>query len=172
MFWEQWLLRRAVAIIASAHPSLHDFNMCVPVPSSSAFCGKFAALVADQLGIPLLVPDFIGKRTIGGVMNDAIANPPKMRPGQKVEFNKQLQVWQAAANPDATYQAKHIPTGIRTLFTSLEVTADAPDLTDDKILIVDDLFATGSSLLTMRALLSGLNAKDVGALCFLSGNNG
>lgn len=169
--WESWLFRRALAIIAKERDALSAYDLCIPIPSSSPFCERFAAVVSDQLGIDILVPTFIRKRTIGAVLADATANPPKVRRGAADDFKRQLRTW-TAVNGEATYQAKDVATSIRTLFKPLETTPEAPDLTGLKVLIVDDLFATGSSLLTMRELLEGLGARQVGALCFLSGNGG
>lgn len=169
--WESWLFRRALDIVTKQKADLAGFNVCIPVPSSSPFCGRFADLIADHLGIDVIVPDFLQKRTIGDVLAEALANPPKVRRGLQDPFAKQLQTW-GAVNGAATYQAKDVPVALRKLFKPLEATGEAPNLQGFKVLIVDDLFATGSSLLTMRELLEGLGADEVGALCFLSGNRG
>lgn len=169
--WERWLFRRAVDILAQKPELLSDYQVCIPVPSASLLCSNFAGVAALHLGIPLIVPDFVQKRTIGSVLAGAQLNPPRMRPGQVKEFEKQLEIW-AVTDGTAIYKAKEVPTAIRPLFSPLEAAGTAPNLKGQRVLIVDDLFATGSSIESMWNLIEGLNAGPSGALCLLSGNRG
>ncbi len=100
--WESWLFRRALAIVTKQQADLARYNVCIPVPSSSPFCGRFADVIANHLGIPVIVPDFIKKRTIGAVLAEALANPAKVRQGLQDDYKKQLQTW-GAVNGDGTY---------------------------------------------------------------------
>ena len=171
LHWERWLFRRAIEILAKEPELLARFEVCIPIPSSSSLCSRFAAVVAEHLEIPLIVPDFIRKRTVGTVLADARENRPRMRPGQIGDFDTQLEIW-AATDGLALYKAKDIPVSIRMLFQPLETVADAPDLHRQKVLVVDDLYATGSSIESMRNLLAHRNAGELGALCLLSGQRG
>ncbi len=143
--WELWLFRRAVAILAKDPAPLDSYEICIPVPSASPLCANFATVVAEHLGIPLLVPDFVKKRTVGSILNEAQMHRPKMRPGQIKEFDNQLEIW-ATTDGQATYKAKEVSPSIRPLFRPLEAAEDAPNLKGERALIVDDLFATGSSI--------------------------
>lgn len=162
-------MRRAVEIVRKAAPDLSEFDYCLPIPSSSTFCGRFADVVSDELGIPVLVPDFLRKRTIGEVAAAVAANPPKLKQGQKGVFSTQLHTW-GKSNQDATYQAKLVDARIRHLFQALEVVAVPHNLAGKRVLIVDDLFATGSSILSVREILHDMWGAEVGGLCFLSGS--
>ncbi|WP_156453493.1 hypothetical protein [Methylobacterium sp. CCH5-D2] len=76
-FWEQQLLTRAEHILAKASEDLQGFDHCMPIPSSSAFCARFAALVSAASGAPLLDPSFLCKRQVGELLAEARAAPPQ-----------------------------------------------------------------------------------------------
>ncbi|BCM87713.1 hypothetical protein mvi_61740 (plasmid) [Methylobacterium indicum] len=76
-FWEQQLLTRAERILAKVSGDLQGFDHCMPIPSSSPFCARFAALVSAASGAPLLEPSFLCKRQVGELLAEARAAPRK-----------------------------------------------------------------------------------------------
>jgi len=167
-FWESQLLMRAANVLQKAGSELQGFDYCVPVPSSSPFCYKFANVVSHVCGAPVLNPTFVRKKYVGEVLADAQMSPPKVRQGLKVAYTSQLHAWEKL-DPNANYQAKDVEVALRHLFSPFTTTGNPPDLSGKKVLIIDDLFASGSSLLSMRGILqNGLGATAAG-VCFLSG---
>jgi len=166
--WENQIMNRASAILGSIRGEFEDVDFCMPVPSSSPFCGKFAALVAHLLEIPILDPIFIRKKCIGEVLAAVQANPPRVRPGLRTQFTSQLNTWQRT-DPLTVFQAKEIDIALRHLFDMFILDGDAPDLNGKRVLIVDDLFATGSSVLSIREITKNQLGASVACVCFLSG---
>lgn len=166
-FWKAQLMRRADIILGKLSGDLKDFDCCVPIPSSSPFCTEFAARVSDCAGIPLLMPCFLRKRSVGEVLHDSTTSPPKLRPAQRGAFTSQLNTWKAT-DLSAPFQAKHVDTSIRTLFDAFALTGEPPDLEKKRVLMVDDLLATGSSALSVRNVLANQLGAKVVYISFLS----
>lgn len=167
-FWEKQIMKRAVSILSSVQDEFADVDYCMPVPSSASFCGKFAALIASTFEKPILEPTFIRKKTIGEVLVETKENPPRVRPGLKVAYTSQLNALEAA-DPHIEWQAKEVDLSIRHLFHPFKLYGDVPTLEDKRILLVDDLFATGSSILSLREIIGNQLGASVKAICFLSG---
>lgn len=166
--WERRIMERAERILTKAAGDLQGYHHCLPIPSTSPFCGTFARLVSRVSGAPILEPSFLRKRRIGEVLAAIQANPPRVRAGLKGAYTSQLHTWQGL-NPDADYQAKEVETKLRLLFEPFTLDGAAPDLTGKRVLLVDDLFATGSSLVAIRDILKGQLSAEVCGVCFLSG---
>lgn len=166
-FWERTLMDRARSIIAKTE-QLAGFDYCLPIPSSSPFCGRFADLLSEQIGASVLAPDFVRKRSVGEMLEKAKTDPPPMRPGQKSAFASQLNTWEQM-DFASEYQAKLIDVKIRDLFSAFDIGGDPPDIAGKRVLIVDDLFATGSSILSVRNIVSDRLGAEAAAACFLSG---
>lgn len=167
-FWAQQLMTRARQILEKVKEDLQGFDYCMPIPSSSPFCAQFAALVSDVSGVQLLDPSFLRKRQVGELLADARAAPPRMRPGLRGAFASQLHAWEQM-DPTAVYQAKDIDLGLRPFFGAFALPGNPPELRGKRVLIVDDLFASGSSLLSVREILQNQLGAEVAGVCFLSG---
>jgi hypothetical protein len=168
-FWKGQLMARARLILEASREDLANFDFVLPLPSSSPFCAEFAAMVSDVSGTPILDPTFLRKRTVGEVLAEAKANPPaRMSSRQRGMWGSQLHAWEKT-NPDALFQAKDIEIALRPLFKAFAIDGDGPDLTHRHVLIVDDIFATGSSLASARAILETTFGASVAAIFFLSG---
>lgn len=167
-FWKNVIIRRARERLASAPAALQGFDFVMAMPSSSPFCAEFAVLVADALNAPILEPDFLRKRLVGEVLTEAKANPPAVKKRWKTAFASQLHTWEGM-NPEAVYQAKNVDVHLRPLFRAFAVDGEVPDMQGKRVLVIDDVFATGSSLLSMQAILAGQLGADVSAMFFLGG---
>lgn len=167
-FWQTQLMNKATNILSSVSQEYADFDYCMPVPSSSPFCGKFAALVAHTLEKPILEPTFLRKKRVGEVLEEVKKNPPRIRKGLTVAFTSLLNTLEQT-DPLVEWQAKEVDPSIRSLFHTFTVEGDTPDLADRRVLLVDDLFATGSSILSVRQIVQNELGASVSAICFLSG---
>ncbi|WP_404337808.1 hypothetical protein AB2M62_03360 [Sphingomonas sp. MMS12-HWE2-04] len=168
-FWKARLMARAEEILGKVSDELKQFDYVLPIPSSSPFCAEFAALVSSVSGVPVLEPSFLRKRLIGELTAELQANPPKLRPNLQLALESKMRTW-AAMDPSATYQAKDVDVmALRPHIRAFELAGEAPDLQGKWVLIVDDVFASGSSLVSGADILRDkLGAKVAGA-CFLSG---
>lgn len=168
-FWKGQLMARARTILEASREDLENFDFVLPLPSSSPFCAEFAAMVSDVSGTPILDPTFLRKRTVGEVLAEAKANPPaRMSSRQRSVWGSQMHAWEGT-NPDALFQAKDTEIALRPLFRAFAVDGDGPDLTQTRVLVVDDIFATGSSLASARNILENSFGASVAAIFFLSG---
>jgi len=167
-FWEQQVMSRTRRILAEVADDLQGFDHCMPMPSSSTFCTRFAAEVSQVAGAPLLPPTFLRKKRVGEVLQELAANPPRLRPAQKGPFTSQLHAWHGL-DPNADYQAKDVPLNLRHLVSPFMRQGTPPNVGGQRILVVDDLFATGSSILAAREILQNQLGAQIAGVCFLSG---
>jgi hypothetical protein len=168
-YWKNQLLGRAKAILAKVEGELKEFDFILPIPSSSPFCGEFADLISEVSGVPVLPSNFLRKRLVGELLAENQATPPKMRAGLKQPFAAQMYAW-GEMDPAATYQAKDIDLRLRLLFRAFDLEGDVPDIAGKRILVVDDIFASGSSLSSVRDILQGQLGATAAGICFLSGS--
>ncbi len=91
-----------------------------------------------------------------------------MRPGLRGAFASQLHAWEQM-ELTAVYQAKSIDVGLRPFFGAFALAGEPPELRDKRVLVVDDLFASGSSLLSVREIVQHQLGAEVADVCFLSG---
>lgn len=167
-FWKTKIITRADRILEKMKPDLAGFTHCMPIPSSSPFCAEFAGLVSDKLALPILESAFFRKKTVSEMLSGIKAHPPKVRKGQRTAYNGQLNTWQLLPD-DAVCEAKHVDTRIRLLFDFFLVLPDAPRLDKHRILVVDDIFSSGSSILSVRDILSNRLDAELAYISFLSG---
>lgn len=167
-FWEGQVMSRARRILAEVAMDLQGFDHCMPMPSSSPFCARFAAEVAQVANAPLLPPTFLRKKRVGEVLQELAARPPRLRPAQRGPFASQLHAWQGL-DANADYQAKDVPLNLRHLVGPFALQGPPPGIRGQRILVVDDLFSTGSSILAAREILQNQLGGQVSGVCFLSG---
>ena len=105
---------------------------------------------------------------VGEVLAEVKANPPRVRSGLKVTFTSQLSTLERT-DQNREWQAKEVDISIRHLFHSFILEGEAPPLADRHVLLVDDLFATGSSILSLRQVVQNQLGASVSAMCLLSG---
>jgi hypothetical protein len=159
---------RADLILEKVQSNLAGFTHCMPIPSSSPFCSEVTDLFANRLELPILQPTFFRKKTVQEMLVGLQAHPPKVRKGQKTAYNGQLNTWQAL--PGATVcEAKNVDTTIRLLFDFFLLLPGAARLDGQRILIVDDIFSSGSSVLSVREIVCNQLGAEVAYVSFLSG---
>ena len=159
--WKSQLLNRGRTIICSMPNELSDFDYCLAIPSSSAFCGECANLVSETLGVPMMGDVPFRKKLIREMLAD-VADFPPMTPGMRVKYTTQLNSWQNA-NPESICRAKFVNTSIRPLFQFLTLIDGARDIANRRLIVVDDIMSSGSSLLSAReVLVNQLGAVVVG----------
>ncbi len=168
-YWRGQFDTRATQILTSCLGEIQEHDYLLPIPSSSPFCGDFTTHVSQLSAVPILPSDFLAKRTIGEVLADIQANPPKVKKGLQEAFEDELHVLQKS-DPDLIYTTKKATNRVRTLFRFFKTVDDVPDIAVKKILIVDDLLATGSSLFSIREILQNQHGAEVSFLSYLSGS--
>lgn len=166
--YRQMFFRRADEIIATIAGKFEaDFVM--PIPSSYGFCGEVAERVSNAMGVPLLASNFILKKTIGEVLAQyGELVPDDLKPKARQEYKSQLAVWRRM-DEHRHVSMKEIDNSIRRCFQHLKISDDPPDIAGRKIVVVDDLMSTGTSLISTFELLRSAGAVVSGGVCFLSG---
>ena len=165
-YWKGQLLNRARMIIGSMPDCLTEFDQCLELPSSSPFCRECAVLISETMNVPLMNEAPFRKKLIGEMLADVESAPMKVKPGKLGSYKSQLNTWQNA-NPDAICQAKTVDTAIRPLFRFLAPIDDVPNLAGQRILVVDDIMSSGSSLLSAREILVNQFDAEVTGITFL-----
>ncbi|GAB2206276.1 hypothetical protein ROS1_30920 [Roseibium sp. ROS1] len=166
-FWKTQIMRRAKQILEKVQSDLQGFDLCLAIPSSSSFCNEFSSLVAGIAQVDILASDFLRKKNIGEILEDFRGGDRKVRPGQK----KPLQTLIDALEKDdqnTVFQAKKVNTRIRTLFDAFTTCGECPDVTGKRILIVDDIISTGSSVQSIRRILCNELGAEMACVSFLS----
>lgn len=167
-FWKGRIMSRAEQNIDKMGFASDCFDYCLPIPSSSLFCHEVAQMVADKLGSPLLDPDFFRKKTTSEMLRGLRASPPKVRKGARSAYTTQLHSWQTLP-ADTICEAKRVDTTIRLYFDFFIAQGVQPNLQDKKIVIVDDIFSSGSSVLSVRNIVQNQLGAEVSYISFLSG---
>ena len=165
-YWKGQLFNRARMIIGSMPDGLTEFDQCLALPSSSPFCRECAVLISETINVPLMNEAPFRKKLIGEMLADVDAAPMKVKPGKLGSYKSQLNTWQNS-NPDAICQAKTFDTAIRPLFRFLAPIDDVPNLAGQRLLVVDDIMSSGSSLLSAREILVTQFDAEVTGITFL-----
>lgn len=167
-FWKGHFMSRAGKIVDNMSIEPEGFDYCLPIPSSSSFCGEIAGLVSGKLGIPLLAPNFFRKKTTSEMLQGLRAFPPRIRPGARSAYTTQLNSWQSLP-ADTICEAKRVDTTIRLYFDFFIAQGTQPNLQNKNIVIVDDIFSSGSSVLSVRNIVQNQLGAEVSYISFLSG---
>lgn len=166
--YRQMFLRRAEQIVAKMAGDLTgDFIM--PVPSGHSFCEEFSVLLSEWLGIQNLASDFLGKKTIEQVLDEDIIEPRSIANKRtRTIYASQLAIWRNM-DVDRHISMKELDPKIRHLFQPMTVVGDVPQVDGARIIIVDDLMSTGTSISSVGSLLTQHGATADQGVCFLSG---
>lgn len=136
----------------------------VPMPSSHGISLGLAKRIQRQIPNSVLAPHLFSKRNCQQVYNDLITiqNPPK-----SYEFKQLLA--SLKKNPNLPLSLKEVDVKLRKHTNPLTLNGPLP-IAGAPVLLVDDLLATGTTLVCARDLLCGANVGlNVSGLCLLSG---
>ncbi|GAA0023133.1 phosphoribosyltransferase family protein [Bradyrhizobium sp. B024] len=149
---------------------LKGADYVMPMPSNYGFAAEFAQLVCDATGIPLLGCGFLRKKTIAEMLDQyGEVIPGDLSEARKKDYKRQLHTWRGM-KPGQMVSMKEIDTKIRKYFDPFEIGDGVPDIKNQKILVVDDIVSSGSSMTSMTELLkAGTGCEIHRAVSFLSG---
>lgn len=146
------LFNRAREILQNMKGSIEG-DILVDVPSSKPLCREFLNLAAPELLIPKRESDFLRKRTIGEVLSDFNDGIPELGKRDARTFKSELSLLRKA-DPSEVFQMKAVRTiKARQFFQPFTVDGD-PSIVEGKLVILlDDLVATGSSIVSVSQCL-------------------
>ncbi|MER8785092.1 hypothetical protein NKH60_28385 [Mesorhizobium sp. M1006] len=163
------VMDRAQAIVASIAHELEEHDHVMPLPSSNGLAREVAEMVCAVIGKPLLEPTFLRKKTAAEmVVQYGEELPPKLTPSQSSEYKSQIALWRRAHGIKSV-SMKGIDTGIRGFFDPLVLSGELPDIEEQRVLLVDDLMSSGTTLGSASSILTGGKNCQVSGLCLLSG---
>ncbi|MFS2150425.1 phosphoribosyltransferase family protein [Rhizobium sp. Rhizsp42] len=144
-----------------------EADVVIPVPSGNGFCLEIAEIVAEVTGLPLAAPDFIRKKTFTEMYAEYGSVPSGLIPAEIDEYKSQLKLWSTASG-DKSVVMKMVSPKIRHLFDPF-TRSDAPaGLQDKRVVLVDDLLSSGSSLSGAARVCTSVGASSVSGICFMS----
>jgi hypothetical protein len=161
-------MNRAAVIVDSFAKDL-DADFIVPLPSSCAFGAEFADLLCEVTGKQLYPADFIRKRSIAEMLaqyGDTV--PEGLSENARNGYKSQLAAWRRL-RPGQLMSMKEINPKIRLCFDPIALSKDVPALKDSKIVISDDLMASGASMISVSKLFRTAGCNVTSGICFLSG---
>jgi hypothetical protein len=164
----QLFIDRAAEILVRMTDQL-DADFVMPVPSSKAFCSEFAQVVSKVTGIDYLPSGFIRKRKVSEMLAQYGADLPGNLNKRASQDYKALVAGWRRADADGLVSMKDIEPKIRQYFDPLALTGDTPNIKGARIIIVDDLMSSGSSLTSTCNALAQAGCSVPSAICFLSG---
>ncbi len=146
-----------------------EADMIVAVPSSKPFCVEFARMISAALDVEIFEEAFIAKSTV----NDALVQARRSRPdignrSVRKSYNRQLAAWEKMS-ADRLVSMKEIDTKVRGYFKPFVLSRTPEQLIGKRILLIDDLMSSGTSMRTCSRLMvdEGIDARQ--GLFFLSG---
>lgn len=160
-------LERAAEIVRSFSHEL-DSELIVPLPSGSAFCAEFVAFLCQITGLRLHNADFIRKRTIEEMLaRHGGSLPEGINENILKAVKSQLAVWRRL-NPGQLVSMKQINPKIRHCFEPVTLSRDVSELAGRRVVLVDDLMATGASMTSASNLFRSFGCAVTSGVCFLS----
>jgi hypothetical protein len=159
---------RAAAILAEITDQF-DADFILPVPSTKPFCAEFGQVVSKVTGVPFLDSNFIRKRTVGEMLAQYGDQVPEQLNKRASQAYKGVIAGWRNAHPGQLVSMKDVDTKIRPLFDPLCLTDRVPQIDGARVVIVDDLMSSGSSLTSTCKALALAGCHVTTAICFLSG---
>ncbi|MBY5533626.1 hypothetical protein HFO58_10670 [Rhizobium leguminosarum] len=158
------VLERCATIVGKM---LIEADVIVPVPSGNGFCLEIAEIVAGVTGLPLVAPDFIRKKTFTEMYAQYGTLPSGLIPAEAAEYKSQLRLWSTASGEKSVIM-KMISPKIRHLLDPFTRSDVPTGLEDMRVVLVDDLLSSGSSLLGAARVSTTVGASSVSGVCFMS----
>jgi len=142
-------------------------DIIVPVPSGNGFCSEVAHIVSDVTGLPVVPPDFIRKKTFDEMYAQYGNIPEGLIPAELAEYKSQLKVWSSGSGAKFVIM-KMISPRIRHLFDPFMLSDVDCGIENQRVILVDDLLSSGSSLIGASRICIEAGASSVRGVCFLS----
>lgn len=139
----------------------------MPVPSGHGVCGDFCGMLSQWFDIPSLEPDFLGKKTISQILQEADESGAKISETHERSYRMLLGRLRKA-DGDNEFQMKEVDVKLRQYFNPLMAIRETPELSEKRVLIVDDLMSSGTSLRCVAAILRERGAIVSQGVCLLS----
>ncbi|HCF3841121.1 TPA: phosphoribosyltransferase [Pseudomonas aeruginosa] len=164
---ELWRFRPNYRRILGDFMGREPHDRIVPMPSSKPIA-RYVARTAkrcqqeSQLDVSLF-----RKRTMGEVLPEIEAKLGSGEIPEKFHRDTKQLLSVLSKSPASEFSMKHVPQTLRGFVSPLALNNDI-DVTDAKILLVDDLLSSGTTLRTAHELLMSAGASSVSALCLLS----
>lgn len=159
------ILSRGRRIVPAALALLPAYDLVVPLPSSSPITRLLGRHVARQPPASAIL-ECLEKATVGGVLAMAPA-PAQVAPKLRRDYTSLLNTWQSLA-PNSLVEMKEVRQSLRPLVSPILATAAAAACAGRRVLLIDDIYGTGSSLLSARNALAPFGPAEVSALTLLS----
>lgn len=140
-----------------------QIDIIVPMPSSSALALILAKRLSRLTGVAVQEGIFVKSSNTQAMIRaqDLSAKGNKTLSYSQVREMRPLLRWMAR-NGDQAYAAKNIKTGLRGFFDPIQLAPGfVPQIKDDRFLLVDDLLATGETLVAARSLITVHNLGSV-----------
>lgn len=157
------IYRRSVQILPKALEGI-DYDMVVPLPSSSAVAAIFARRASRCVGGCPIV-SCLDKATFGQVL--AAAPPVHMiEKRYRGAYGKQLRALQKAS-PAAIFEMKKVLSPLRGYFRPVIAAAGASAVAGRRVLLVDDILGSGTSIMSAADALKAFKPLGVAGLTFM-----
>ena len=138
----------------------------VPMPSNHSISFYLARRIQRQIPGAILIPNLLQKKTCGQVYTElCLITPPAT---QKSEFNRLLAFLSKRTNEE--FSLKDVDVKLRHFTQPLQLNQQV-QIPNTLILLVDDLMASGTTLLCARNLLAAAATIEhgwVSSICLLS----
>lgn len=168
------LYSSAFAILTNHIASHHtEYDFIVPMPSAHQISYILARRVQRQVPTATLIQGCLQKSTVGDAKKE-LANTATIPHSARAAISKQLMRAEREGGLGQLLSLKKIPTQHRCHLSPVQLTTSLPPASRGlKILLVDDLFSTGTTLTSAKNLLSRYFPEaNIEALCLFSPHNG
>ncbi len=165
---ELWKFRVNFSEILDKALQFIDVDCVIPMPSGHRIASYLACKIARRHdGLPTVISDALRKRTVGEMLESYAGNTPVAGKHKTREYKSQIRKW--TKMPSGTFVSmKEVDNSVRNFFHPLALTEGVEDLSGKRVLLVDDLLSSGSTLKCAQALIEERQAGEVSALCLLS----
>ncbi len=146
---------RVGRLIPTCHPT-GRFNYIAVIPSSKGVAKELAMRFSNHRNVPLLPPCVVQKCTNGDVLNAGLFRTARLAKYQRTIVDDIVS--RLERSPGSAFTMKDINGHVRDLFPPFKLCQNNPVLSGRRVVIVDDLLSTGTSLESACTLLRAAGA--------------